>query len=157
MVFDPPERDGDALKRAERIVFVRDRFTWSAFLFAPLWMLWHRLWLVLLAYLVVMTALVIGFDRADFGTDARVLIVALIELLIGFEAASLRRWTLRRRGWRELGTVVGDDLESAERRFFDAWVAEPERKSTPAAAPAARTGAPAPDVVGLFPRPGANR
>jgi hypothetical protein len=156
MVFEPPERDGDAVARAERIVFVRDRFTWGAFLLAPLWMLWHRLWLVLLAYLIVMAAVVAGLDRAGFETGARVLIVALIALLIGFEAASLRRWTLRRRGWRELGTVIGDDLESAERRFFDAWVA-PERKSSSAAAPAVRPASPAPDVVGLFPRPGASR
>jgi len=156
MVFEPPERDGDAVERAERIVFVPDRFTWSAFLFTPLWMLWHRLWLALLVYLAVMAAVIVGLERAGFGTGARAAIVALIALLIGFEAPSLRRWNLRRRGWRELGTVIGDDLETAERRFFDAWVT-PERKSPPAVAPAVRPGSPATDVVGLFPRPGASR
>ena len=154
MVFEPPERDGDAVERAERIVFVPDRFTWSAFLFTPLWMLWHRLWLALLVYLAVVAAVIVGLDRAGFGTGARAAIVALIALLIGFEAPTLRRWNLRSRRWRELGTVIGDDLETAERRFFEAWVT-PERKSPPASA--VRTGAPATDVVGLFPRPGASR
>ena len=31
----------------------------------------------------------------------------LIALLMGFEAASLRRWTLSRRNWRQLDIVVG--------------------------------------------------
>ncbi len=42
--------------------------------------------------------------------------------MIGLEASTLRRFTLRRRGWRNVGVVSGDDLEDAERRFFDAWV-----------------------------------
>jgi hypothetical protein len=72
---------------------------------------------------------------------------------------------LSRRGFRNIGIVVADDLELAERRFFDSWI----RKSTdgdtrartePAAAgsPAlARTpsGPPSSDVLGLFPEPGA--
>ena len=49
----------------------------------------------------------------------------LFALLIGFEAATLRRFTLaRRRRWRNVGIVVGDDLELAERRFFDAWIGQ---------------------------------
>ena len=58
-------------------------------------------------------------------------------LLIGFEAGTLRRFTLRRRGYRNIGIVVGDDLELAERRFFDAWV---RQDATAAPAPG---GAPA--------------
>ena len=42
---------------------------------------------------------------------------------MGFEAASLQRWTLSRRNWRQLDIVVADDEESAERRFFDRWTA----------------------------------
>ena len=42
---------------------------------------------------------------------------------MGFEAASLQRWTLSRRKWRQLDIVVADDEESAERRFFDRWTA----------------------------------
>jgi hypothetical protein len=57
--------------------------------------------------------------------------------------------------------VVADDLEQAERRFFDAWVAETPR-SEPAprpsglpAQPARPAGAAQPGVIGLFPEPGA--
>ena len=43
MVFEPPRAGGDPVTRAERIVFVRDRFSWGAFLLGPIWLLWRRL------------------------------------------------------------------------------------------------------------------
>jgi hypothetical protein len=84
----------------------------------------------------------------------------LFALLVGFEAASLQRWTYARRRWNNLGLVVAPDVESAERRFFDAWIAwqsaQPHAASRPLAAsapPAARVPPSAPHVIGLFPEP----
>jgi len=156
LVFEPPADRGDRAERAERIVFVPDRFSWGAFLLAPLWMLWRRLWLIFLAYLMLMAAVMVGLRFAGVGPDARFLVMALIALLVGFEAANLRRWALLRDGWRERGPIIGHDLAAAERRFFDAYVAaEGPAKPGPAAPPASRPAAS--DVIGLFPQPGANR
>ena len=63
----------------------------------------------------------------------------LLALLVGFEAASLWRWTLTRRGWKTLGFVVGDDEENAERRFFAAWTARAERRRRPRRRPPRRS------------------
>ena len=52
-VHEPPLRAADALPDAERFAFVRDGFSFWAFLLAPLWMLWHRMWLVLAVYVAV--------------------------------------------------------------------------------------------------------
>ena len=88
---------------------------------------------------------------------------ALLALLVGFEAATLRRLALARRHWKNAGIVVGDDVESAERRFFDAWMhGEPRASATPVAAmpvPVARVSAAAPasEIIGLFPQPGGSR
>jgi hypothetical protein len=87
---------------------------------------------------------------------------ALLALLVGFEAPTLRRMTLTRRGWASAGTVVGDDLEFAERRFFDVWLQGNPQRSTASIAPPARaagTSAPArqSDIIGLFPQPGGMR
>jgi Protein of unknown function (DUF2628) len=86
----------------------------------------------------------------------------LFAILVGLEAGSLRRWTFGRRGWTELGVVVADDINMAERRFFDAWASGAASSPLSAAprAPGAPPGAPVaaratPDVLGLFPRPGA--
>ena len=160
MVLEPPPGRGDSVKRAERIAFVPDRFTFSAFLFGPLWMLWHRLWIVLAGYIGVSVALGLGLRFAGAGADARGFAMLLFALLIGFEAASLRRWTLRLKGWREAAAVVGESREAAERRFFDRYVALETTREMEAALAAPPPPPPpvAPrdptDVVGLFPQPG---
>ena len=96
------------------------------------------------------------------------LIVAglLISLLAGLEAGTLRRFKLARRHWRNVGVVTGDDLEDAERRFFDAWVRQAPARRPAAPSGAATSGSATPGVaspaassgvIGLFPEPGAHR
>ena len=163
MVFEPPRRGDDSLAHAERIDLVPDRFSWTAFLFGPLWLLWHRLWVALVIYLVGVGALEVGLRLLGASRDARGLAFALVGLLLGFEAATLRRRALLRRGWRERDIVVGADREAAERRFFDRYVTAETTRAMEAAlqssARAAQAPGPAPagatDVVGLFPQPGA--
>ena len=162
-VHEPPLRSAGALAQTERFVFVRDGFYWWAFLLTPLWMLRHRLWLVLVIYLLATAAL----DTLLRGLGGSALLIALvgvlISLLIGFEAGTLRRFTLGRRGWRNVGVVAGHRLEDAEQRFFDAWVREASSRRAPPSPPArpAPPSAPQPAgpdaVIGLFPEPGAPR
>jgi hypothetical protein len=163
-VHEPPSRAG-AAANVERFAFVRDGFSWWAFLFAPLWMLRHRMWLVLVGYVVVAGAIEVPVRLSGAPGFAASVIGLLLSLLVGLEAGTLRRFTLNRRGWKNLAVVSGDDLEDAERRFFDAWL---QRKSSPSNGPYAPTPGPASaapgwrgplgsDVIGLFPEPGARR
>jgi hypothetical protein len=95
----------------------------------------------------------------------------LIAWLMGFEAASLWRWTVSRRKWRQLDVVVADDEETAERRFFDRWTARqrnagndqravdrgapPPTRDIPGQAFSRPPSSPQGDIIGLF--PGASR
>jgi uncharacterized protein DUF2628 len=166
-VHEPPANHGIALPDAERIVFVRDGFSFWAFLITPVWMLWHRMWLVLLGYVVVLASanaalFVLGASRIAFSV-----IGLFISLLVGLEASTLRRFSLRRRGFRNVGIVSGADREDAERRFFGTWLAEPWSGNAVGMPPDVRPPIPAanlpahgshtPDVTGLFPQPGAHR
>src|SRR5262249_13757389 len=135
MVFEPPQADDDPVRHAARIAFVRDRFTWSVFLFAPLWMLRHRLWLAVVGYGVVVAGVTAGLVYAGARLGSIVLSLALVNLLAGIEGATLRRRSLILRGWRDLGIVIGDDLEAAERRFFDSYTVRDGARSGPVAAP----------------------
>jgi hypothetical protein len=165
-VHEPPLRAGaGSAPEPERFIFVRDGFSFWALLFGPLWMLRHRMWLVLLGYLVVVAALAVVL-RLHGTAAAGTIVWALLALLIGFEAGTLRRFALARRGFRNIGLVVGDDLELAERRFFDSWVGKDSEVGKAAPASGAPGGAPAlasslraphsaSDVLGLFPEPGA--
>ena len=163
-VHEPPLRDGeDSAAVADRVMFVRDKFSTWAFLFGPFWMIWRGLWLVLLLSIVLMTALQVGLWALGAATVVKFIVGLLVALLIGFEAASLRRWTLARRGWINRGVVVADGEESAERRFFDVWIANEARPAPVVSVPAAsqplpyRTAADPPDVIGLFPEPQSRR
>jgi hypothetical protein len=102
-----------------------------------------------------MTAMELALQAADASAVARFTVGVLFGLLLGLEAGTLRRFTFWRRKWTMAGTVVGDNLESAEHRFFDAWVrGDIAAHSAPAQeAHAPRTPPAASDVIGLFPEP----
>ena len=163
-VHEPPLRTTEAAPNPDQFVFVRDGFYFWAFVFSVLWMLWHRMWLILLIYVAVVVGLETVLRYVGVSSPLLGLIGFLIALLVGIEAATLRRFKLARRGWKYVGVVSGDNLEDAERRFFDAWLgrtsgARPEPFASPpgpppAPPPPAPRTSPAPDIVGLFPEPG---
>jgi hypothetical protein len=156
-VFEPPARANRPLvEHAARFVFLRDRFSWGAFLLGPLWMIWRRLWLVLIVYLVAIVAIAYAMQRFAIPTSAQYIVCLLVALLVGMEAPGLRRWTLQRKGWHERGIVVADDLEMAERRFFDAWSRE-RSLGPPPPPPAPYSKVASTGVIGLFPEPGGGR
>src|SRR4051812_14080640 len=121
-IHERPYPAADRVDRAEALVFVKDGFSWAAALFAPLWLIVHRLWWPLLGYVVLSAAL--QLPQLLFTFDQRWLGLAALALnvLVGFEADSLRRWALERRGWHTVGTVTGKTAAECERRFFDAWL-----------------------------------
>jgi hypothetical protein len=168
-----PVTNGDGIAATDRFAFVRDGFHVWAALLAPVWLAWHRLWLALIGWMVVVVALDVGMAALGVGGAAVFWVNLLIALLTGFEAASLWRWTLSWRNWRQLDIVVADDEEAAERRFFDRWAAKQHALSNDQ--PAVDRGGPPPtrdiagqpfskppplpgnSIIGLFPEPGASR
>jgi hypothetical protein len=161
-VHAPPLRNGASAPDPERFVFVRDGFYFWAFFITPLWLIWHRLWLVLLIYLIVIFGFGQAMHYAGVDLGGRLLALLLVSFLIGLEASTLRRFTLARRGWRNVGVVGGTNTEAAERRFFDDLAAAGQSR------PPGSTGNPppllpsapafhAPPIVGLFPEPGGSR
>ncbi|MFZ0403473.1 MAG: DUF2628 domain-containing protein [Pseudolabrys sp.] len=164
-VHAPPPRQGETTSAPERFLFVRDGFHVWAFVLAPLWLLLHRLWLAFVIYIVGYGLIGAGLTLLRASASAQFLVGLLIALLIGFEASSIWRWTLSRRGWTTLGFVVGEDAEMAERRFFAEWSRHGENASAhPPASPEPKYSTPvrrgppsASDVIGLFPEPGAQR
>jgi hypothetical protein len=161
------------IRTTDRFTFVRDGFHFWAALFGPLWLVWHRLWLALIGWIVMIAAVDLAMAALDAGGMTKFLANLLIAVLTGFEAASLQRWTLSRRNWRQLDIVVADDEESAERRFFDRWTAKqralvddqlavdrgapPPTRNIPGQAFSKPPPLPQSEIIGLFPEPGALR
>jgi len=146
-VHEPPPGRRASGSDPVRIKFVRDGFSFRGFLLGLLigWPL---------------AALLLGLAGVDMGTSAgtAALIGLLVAVLLGLEAASLRRVLLDANGWKNLGVVVADDRNLAERRFFDAWIGGGAAPGMPpargAAPPPPGPTRPASHVIGLFPQPG---
>jgi hypothetical protein len=142
----------------ERFKFVRDGFYFWAFVFGPLWLLFKRLWVVLIFYIIAIAALQVGLWFIGVPSAARGAVTLLLNLLLGLEAATLQRWTLDENEWSQLGVVTGNNYEAAERRFFDNWVAQKSTPQSPAAPSQSmpqtmRAPPDTSDIIGLFPEP----
>lgn len=166
LVFEPADGDRDAAA-ADRVVFVREKFYWSALFFTPLWLLRHRLWLGFFGWLIAEMLIGIAAFVLDLDPRAAAIAALLPSLIVAFEGAELRCRKLLRGRHREAAVVVGRDREDAERRFFAEWIdpAPPRQEmrkdarppSPPAPAPMLPQSAPSNSVIGLFPEPGAGR
>ena len=134
---------------------MRDGFYFWAFLLGPVWMLYHRLWLVLLMYMAGTTAIHVVLWALGVSGLVTFAVSLLIALLVGFEAGSLRRWSLRR--WTSRGIVVAYNREAAEHRFFDRWSGSPPvasaRTESAVPPPGSRLPTSDQDIIGLFPEP----
>jgi len=84
------------LRATDRFTFVRDGFHLWAALLGMVWLAWHRLWLALLGWVVLMIVVDVAMIRLGVSPVAVFLVDCLLALLLGFEAASLQRWTLSR-------------------------------------------------------------
>ena len=160
-------RRGKAKQRAapERFVFVRDGFHVWAFLLAPLWLLAHRLWLAFIIYVVGYGLLGVHFSLAARAGDARNCWSACADRIAGrLRGAQHPALDIDAARLDELGFVVGEDAEMAERRFFDIGTSAAAAAPLPGQhrprqlLPPVRRGPPSPsDIIGLFPEPGGQR
>jgi len=168
-----PVNSGADLSAADKFTFVRDGFHFWAAVLSPVWLVWHRLWLALIGWIAVTVAVEFGLMALGAGRGAIFAADVLIAILMGLEAATLQRWTLSRRNWRQVDIVVADNKESAERRFFDRWTTRQRGLANDQSA--VDRGAPPPTrnilgqpfskpppvpqggIIGLFPEPGGSR
>ena len=121
-VHEPPVSDSDRVDRAVELAFVKDGFSWLTAIFPPLGFLSHGLWLMAIAYLAGTGLLSYVLAQAKVDPDWIGLIILMINIYLGFEISTLRRWMLDQKGWRMLGVVNGRSIEECERRFFESWL-----------------------------------
>jgi Na+/H+ antiporter NhaB len=168
-----PVATGADLAVTDKFVFVRDGFHFWAAALSLIWLIWNRLWLALLGWIVLTLAIGFGMNALGAGLGAILSVDLLIAVLMGFEAATLQRWTLSRYKWRQLDIVVADDAESAERRFFDRWTARqrgltndpwsvdrggpPPTRNIPGQPFSKPPPLPQGGIIGFFPEPGGSR
>lgn len=97
-----------------RTVMVREGFSWLAALFPLIWFLAKRLWLVAALYFSLAT--LIGFVLPAAVSPWAMM---ALQILSGFEARNLQRWSLERQGFRLMGVVQGQNEDGAVLNLAD--------------------------------------
>ncbi len=121
-VHESPDVAADRVDRAEKLAFVKDGFNvWAAAL-TPFWLVANKLWLLLAFYVAAATFIELAFWALDIGQRPAAILMGALHLLVGFEADTLKRWTLARHGWSQIASVNGRNAEDCERRFFEGWL-----------------------------------
>ena len=62
-----PTANDVGIRATDRFAFVRDGFHVWAALLGPVWLAWHRLWLALIGWIVVIAAIDVGMARLGAG------------------------------------------------------------------------------------------
>ena len=121
-VYEPSSDAADLALRADRLAFVKEGFSWIAFLVPALWLFFYRMWLELIVFLVGFAALELAFGTSDQGKTLFGWVSLALFLLFAFEANDLRAASLERRGYRLVGLASGRDRGQAELSFFRTWL-----------------------------------
>jgi len=108
-------------KPEDEIVFVREGFSLPALIVPTIWILWNRMWWVLLAWLAVGAALGLAGEVLPRAGWMIGVISVLLSIWFALEANALHRWSLTQKGWRMLDVTTGRDREEAERSFFQRY------------------------------------
>jgi hypothetical protein len=121
-VHEPPDPGSDRVDRGVDLEFVKDGFSWLTAICPPLGFVIKGLWLFALAYLV--GAGLLGWALSAWKLDSQSIgwIFLFINIYLGFEISTLKRWMLEQTGWQALGVVTGRSIADCERRFFESWL-----------------------------------
>ncbi|MGQ4274324.1 DUF2628 domain-containing protein [Terrihabitans sp. B22-R8] len=159
-----PRSAKNALERADRLVVVKDGFSWLAFFFSLPWLLYNRLWLGTLIYLLVTAAIGLLGAWLPLAGGAEFLLGIIPALYAGFEGNDLRRRKLARRDFVQVASIAAKNGLAAETEYFtvNPPIAAVEQAPAPKLPDTGRFAAalrPQPDnsVLGLFPQPGPSR
>lgn len=143
-VFEHPDRG------LESASLVREGFSSPAFVFTVLWALWHRMWIVAAALLLLLSGVSLAGVNG-YVPEAVASVLGLgISLLFGFEAAALRGLSLRRSGYAETAVVSGESVEEAELKLMFSRAARPSPPPEPLTSVRRPPHQPPSEPLGLF-------
>jgi hypothetical protein len=99
-------------------VLIKEGFNWAAFVFGPIWALWHGMWRTAIV-LVILSGTVSGIGLVAGLAEAGNLALSLgLQVAMGLWANDWRRYVLTRRDVLERGAIAARRLRDAERRYL---------------------------------------
>ncbi len=154
----------DIAARADEVIFVKEGFAWPALFIPLLWLIYHRMWIVLSGFVAIIVLLEGGVVMLGLEDDVAVIATIALSAMLALQANDMRRWTLARRGYRLVELVNGRDRGECESKFFTRWLASggTQAEFAPKAVKRAKQAPASPgknpsggeEIIGRFPEPG---
>jgi len=109
----------------ESPVFVREGFSFWAFLFGPFWTFYKKLWWPTISVMSAWMFINLAGEAIGFNEKSIEFLLFGLQLVIGYAAHDWQREGLRKQGYIIADIVSGDNVMRAEQRFFDRYFAVP--------------------------------
>ncbi|URK86624.1 DUF2628 domain-containing protein [Rhizobium sp. RCAM05350] len=109
LVLTPPA----ALRNDEDARFIADKFSWIAFIFPAIWLLFKRQWIAGIAVAILQSAVTI-LTSEPRAMLAGLLIELALRLLVALEGPAFIMRRLEAHGWTLQSIIATDDLALAE-------------------------------------------
>ena len=113
--YEKPE----AAEVTERVVLLREGFSFWAFSLNALWLISQRMWSLLALYIAAIIAVSIASEAIGLSQISIMLVQIWLQLMLGFHAYDLQGALLKRRGYRLAGVIVAENDIAAERRYYE--------------------------------------
>lgn len=157
-IHEPLPPPSGLAARADATRMVKEGMAWWALVLPLLWLLYHRMWLVLTGFVVALVLMEMALVLAGLSEALGFWAWILFSAVFAMHANDLRRWTLARRGYAMAGAVSGQGRDDCELKYFSTWP-ETRAAATPPSAAMAAPNFPAvrrqtedrDAVIGLFP------
>lgn len=145
-VLEAPDGNSD------KVVFIREGFSWGAAAFTILWALWRRLWVLSAVLAAVFAAIGVAGGLGLLSPAVSLAVQAGMALLLGMEARGLEILSHERAGYHQAGLIEARSREAAELAYFvgrkpAVSVTQPIDQTV---SPAPRLSRPPEDTLGIF-------
>ena len=114
-VYEKPE----AAEPAERMVLLREGFSWGALLLGGVWILMARQWVLLGLYVIAAIVLSVLAEGLHLSEISSGLLQFWLQLMLALHWRDLQGWRLTQRGYRLAGVLAAESTMLAERRYHE--------------------------------------
>ena len=117
--------DRSSVERKGDVVLVAEKASFWAFAFGPVWLAANRLWLPLVGWVAIAALAALAGRMLGLDPAAQMALYLMLALLLAWEAPTLKRFGLSRRGYHFIDIVTGQSSDEAAHTHFRRWGSEP--------------------------------
>jgi hypothetical protein len=102
--------------------YIAEGFSWKAFILSFFWLLYHKLWLQGIAYVVISLVIQELANAEVISSMAETVFYIGLALYVGFAGRDFLRKKLETEGYKFVEVVIAKSIDEAEYKFIDSLI-----------------------------------